>query len=159
MPITEGDTCILFFSDRCLDSWWFTDNEAAPPDHRCHHLTDAIAVVGVNSLNNSMPAYNSDTVLTLTAGTNFICNNAMNVTFNGGMGRDYSINNFQRFIVKPSIGAYVMGNLPLCLLQDIQTLIQQYNLHTHWVVQSLAPTLTPMTPATPAIGTKRLFGS
>jgi hypothetical protein len=159
LPITKGDTALVFFSDRNLDIWWRTGQESAPADHRCHHLTDAIALVGVNSLINQMPPYTADTTLTLTQGTNFICNNAQNVIYNGGNGQDFLINNFQRFIVRPATGAYVMGSFPLCLLQDIQNLIQEFNTHTHMVTQTGVPSLTPMTPASPAIGTKKLFGA
>lgn len=49
-PIKTGDTCLLLFNDYELDGWWIS-GEARPSDFpRKHDLSDAIALVGVNSL-------------------------------------------------------------------------------------------------------------
>jgi hypothetical protein len=57
MPIAPGDNCLLLFSDRNLDAWFETGSEAPPYDARAHHFTDAIALVGLNSLQSSLPNY------------------------------------------------------------------------------------------------------
>ena len=69
MPITAGDQCILLFSDRRLDEWYQNGSEAAPGDARMHDLSDGIALVGINALNSSLPAYMTDQVLMLYKGS------------------------------------------------------------------------------------------
>jgi hypothetical protein len=60
-PISAGDQCLLLFADRNLDAWFQNGNAAAPFDARCHDLSDGIAVVGLNALGSTLPAYLSDT--------------------------------------------------------------------------------------------------
>lgn len=60
MPITQGDQCLVLFSDRNLDIWFQNGAEAAPLNDRCHDLSDGIALVGLNALNSAMPAYPTD---------------------------------------------------------------------------------------------------
>lgn len=67
MPITKGDNCLLFFSDRNIDAWYKTGSENAPFDLRCHDLSDGIAIVGLNSLISSIPDY-STTEMRITFG-------------------------------------------------------------------------------------------
>lgn len=51
-PITEGDECLVFFSDRCIDTWIQSGsaNPQPPPSGRLHDISDGFALVGVNSL-------------------------------------------------------------------------------------------------------------
>jgi hypothetical protein len=46
-PITIGDMVLLVFSDRSLDGFLATGNSVDPGDGRCHHISDAIAIVGL----------------------------------------------------------------------------------------------------------------
>jgi hypothetical protein len=62
MPITAGDNCLLFFADRNIDAWFKTGAESIPYDARCHSLSDAIALVGLDSLASSQPDYPTDEV-------------------------------------------------------------------------------------------------
>jgi hypothetical protein len=48
MPITAGDYCIVLFNDRDIDNWWSTGNQSTPNTNRKHHLSDGIALVGIN---------------------------------------------------------------------------------------------------------------
>lgn len=48
-PVAVGDPCWLVFSDRSLDKWIETGNEVDPIDLRRHHLSDAVALLGVRS--------------------------------------------------------------------------------------------------------------
>nr|WP_208295340.1 Gp138 family membrane-puncturing spike protein [Serratia plymuthica] len=48
-PITEGDECLVIFSDRCIDYWWQNGGVQEPVDPRQHHLADAFALVGPQS--------------------------------------------------------------------------------------------------------------
>lgn len=55
-PITAGDQCVLLFADRNIDAWTKDGGEAVPPSDRCHDLSDAIALVGINCLRKVLPA-------------------------------------------------------------------------------------------------------
>lgn len=48
LPITKGDPCLVFFSDRDIDTWWTSGNETTPNTLRRHSLSDGIALVGLN---------------------------------------------------------------------------------------------------------------
>lgn len=61
-PIMAGDQCILLFADRNIDTWFQTGAQDAPPDSRCHDLSDGIALVGINSLANPLPTYMAGTM-------------------------------------------------------------------------------------------------
>jgi hypothetical protein len=62
-PIAAGDQCLVLFSDRRIDEWLQNGAEAAPGDGRMHDLSDGIAIVGLNALNSSLPAYPTNKVL------------------------------------------------------------------------------------------------
>lgn len=62
-PVAAGDQCLVIFSDRRLDEWLQNGGEQAPADPRMHDLSDGIALVGLNALNSSLPAYPSNKVL------------------------------------------------------------------------------------------------
>lgn len=51
-PITAGDECLIFFSDRCIDFWHTngSDSPQPPPDSRAHDLSDGFALVGLTAL-------------------------------------------------------------------------------------------------------------
>ena len=61
MPIKAGDQCIVLFSDRNINNWLRNGNEAAPADGRCHDMSDGIALVGINSMASTLPAYPANT--------------------------------------------------------------------------------------------------
>lgn len=48
MPIEAGNYCLVLFNDRNIDDWWETGNIAVPNDTRKHHLSDGIAIIGLN---------------------------------------------------------------------------------------------------------------
>ena len=53
----SGDTCLLLFNDVNLDAW-FQDGQIQPPAAGdSHALGDAIAIMGINSLANLLPAW------------------------------------------------------------------------------------------------------
>ncbi len=60
LPISAGDQCLLFFSDRNIDNWFQTGAEFPPANSRAHDISDGFALVGVNALNSTMPAYPTD---------------------------------------------------------------------------------------------------
>lgn len=47
-PVAVGDTCLLVFTDRSLDAWLANGGEQAPDDTRRHHLSDAVAFLGIH---------------------------------------------------------------------------------------------------------------
>ena len=59
LPIAAGDYCIVLFSDRNIDAWFRSGNEAAPFDARCHDLSDGIALVGIEPLTTALAAYST----------------------------------------------------------------------------------------------------
>lgn len=61
-PIASGDTCLVFFADRDIDTWFESGQVTIPNSDRVHDLNDGIALVGVNSLINSLSLYSSDTI-------------------------------------------------------------------------------------------------
>ncbi len=56
-PITAGDNCILLFNDREIDQWFANGGVQTPVTARMHDASDAIAIVGLRSLQNSISNY------------------------------------------------------------------------------------------------------
>lgn len=52
-PVAVGDTVLLVFADRSIDTWLAQGGEVSPTDERHHHLSDAIAIPGLHP--NSAP--------------------------------------------------------------------------------------------------------
>jgi hypothetical protein len=46
-PISKGDTVMLLFSERSLDTWLVRGGEVDPVDDRRHQLSDAVAIPGL----------------------------------------------------------------------------------------------------------------
>lgn len=56
-PVAVDDVCLLFFCDRDLDIW-LEENQIAPPNSdRLHDMNDAVALVGIRNLVNSLEDY------------------------------------------------------------------------------------------------------
>lgn len=60
MPIKKGDNCIVLFNDREIDEWFENGGIQTPISYRNHDLSDAIAIVGIRSLQDSISDYLSD---------------------------------------------------------------------------------------------------
>lgn len=59
-PIQVGDTCLLVFLDRAIDTWHTTGQANLPPPvWRFHSMSDAVALVGLHSLQNKQSDYNT----------------------------------------------------------------------------------------------------
>lgn len=54
MPIAVGDDCILFVSERCLDNWYFGNNNQKPLSSRMFDYSDSIALVGLKTKANEL---------------------------------------------------------------------------------------------------------
>ncbi len=60
MPIAPGDNCIVLFNDREIDQWFAKGGVQTPVTYRAHSVSDAIAIVGIRSLQNSISDYLED---------------------------------------------------------------------------------------------------
>jgi hypothetical protein len=60
MPIKKGDTCIILFNDRDLDTWLSSGQITAPATGRLHAFSDAIMLVGIRSLKDALASYDPD---------------------------------------------------------------------------------------------------
>lgn len=54
MPISVGDYTLLIFSERCIDDWYLGADNKKPREYRIHDYSDAIAIVGLNNINNAI---------------------------------------------------------------------------------------------------------
>lgn len=52
-PIQAGDTCLVLFNDRDIDTWWLTGEVNVPATPRCHSLSDGFVLVGVRNQTNA----------------------------------------------------------------------------------------------------------
>jgi hypothetical protein len=59
-PIASGDTCLVFFNDREIDSWYVSNTINTPASVRTHDLNDGIALVGIRSELNPLSSYRLD---------------------------------------------------------------------------------------------------
>lgn len=62
-PIQEGDTCLILFSDRDIDNWLISGQVSAVNSTRMHAFSDGIALVGLNSFNETFENYDADRVV------------------------------------------------------------------------------------------------
>lgn len=46
-PISQGDECLVVFSDLSIDNWWINGNVQNPVEQRRHDLSDGIAIFGL----------------------------------------------------------------------------------------------------------------
>ena len=57
MPVQAGDNCIVLFNDRELGEWHNNGGVQTPITYRTHDLSDAIAIVGIRNLQNTIADY------------------------------------------------------------------------------------------------------
>lgn len=48
-PITVGDYCLLFISERCYDAWYFGNDFVKPVEMRMHDYSDGFALIGIKN--------------------------------------------------------------------------------------------------------------
>lgn len=58
-PIAVGDQCLLLFNDRSIDNWFQSGQAGVLNSARAHSLADALAIVGLNSMNTSLANYST----------------------------------------------------------------------------------------------------
>jgi hypothetical protein len=54
--VKKGDQCLLVFSERSLDQWLANGGVVDPLDSRHHHLTDAVALMGLHDSKSAIGA-------------------------------------------------------------------------------------------------------
>src|SRR5688572_9189268 len=54
-PVNRGDTVLLVFTDRSLDAWLDRGGLTDPDDARRHHISDAVALLGLHSNRDAIP--------------------------------------------------------------------------------------------------------
>lgn len=54
MPIEPGDSCLILFNDRDIDTWWATGANNIPNTPRSHSLSDAICLVGIRNQSDNI---------------------------------------------------------------------------------------------------------
>ncbi|RTL04649.1 tail fiber protein [Candidatus Dependentiae bacterium] len=58
-PIAVGDTCMVLFCDKDMDTWFTTGQINVPNSPRTHDLNDAIAIIGIRSEINKLTDYSN----------------------------------------------------------------------------------------------------
>lgn len=58
-PVKKGDECLLVFTERSLDNWHKFGGVRDPGARRFHSLSDATVFVGISSIPNKVPSYDS----------------------------------------------------------------------------------------------------
>jgi len=61
-PIIPGDSCILLFCDRDMDIWFATGQVTPPNSERLHDINDAVALIGIRNLQQSLSGYSTTKV-------------------------------------------------------------------------------------------------
>ena len=63
MPIVRGDTCLVMFLDRDSTSWLLGGKGLKPKSMRSHHLSDAVAIMGLSPFTSKSPSKNNTDML------------------------------------------------------------------------------------------------
>lgn len=63
MPVKVGDGCLVVFSDRDARNWLLGSSGVVPQSGRVHHLSDAVAIIGLNPFSKASNAENNEDVL------------------------------------------------------------------------------------------------
>lgn len=57
-PITPGDSCLVLFNDRSIDTWSIANTKDVPPTARLHSMSDGLVIVGFRPEANPLQNYN-----------------------------------------------------------------------------------------------------
>lgn len=68
-PVKPGDTVLLVFSSSSIDRWMALGGEVDPIDDRRHHITDAVAIVGLRDLGHALTGTSVDPSAMVISGT------------------------------------------------------------------------------------------
>lgn len=62
LPVKAGDECLVIFADMCIDGWWQSGGVQSQTEKRRHDLSDAIAIMGITSVPESVSGYSGNTL-------------------------------------------------------------------------------------------------
>lgn len=82
-PIAKGDTGIVLFNDRELDTWMATGQTTYPHNLRTHDLSDGIFLCGIRSGVNPISSYDGTNMKILFGGASIVITPAGNITITG----------------------------------------------------------------------------
>ena len=141
-----GQTCLLIFCERSLDTWLLKDGIQSPQDPRKFDITDAVAYVGLNRFIDKVESNND---LKLKAnGTDISLKENGDIELNGG----------NKVIIKAN-GDIELGSTALRSLMT-DAIITKFNTHTHAVAGAVtgpppsAPVPTTYTAADATLSVK-----
>lgn len=60
-PIKPGDECLVVFSSRCMDAWWYSGGIQVQAEMRMHDLSDGFVFAGVRSQPRALSAVSTST--------------------------------------------------------------------------------------------------
>jgi phage gp45-like len=63
MPVNRGDSCLVMFLDTDLRAWLLGGDNLKPRTTRSHHLSDAVAIMGLSPFSTISPAENNTDML------------------------------------------------------------------------------------------------
>lgn len=118
MPITNGDHCIVLFSDRSLDDWYQNGSQAVPSSARAHDMSDGIAIVGLNALSNSGPVTANNKTVWSYQGTSLSLAST-GVTFDGTGGAEIDLSSGKLALKNAGTSLLTLLNGFITLLEGI----------------------------------------
>ena len=69
MPVKAGDSCIVFFADKDITNWLTGISNQKPETKRTHHLSDAVAILGLKQFNKANSIENNEDLNIFYSGT------------------------------------------------------------------------------------------
>lgn len=63
MPVKAGDGCLIVFLDRDVRNWLLGSSGGTPQSRRVHHLSDAVAIIGLTPFSKGSATENNNDVL------------------------------------------------------------------------------------------------
>jgi hypothetical protein len=78
-PIAKGDSCLVLFCDREIDTWFTKGGTNAPQSARVHDLNDGIALIGVKNTGNFISGYYTDGPMMFYKGSYIAIDNSGNI--------------------------------------------------------------------------------
>jgi hypothetical protein len=78
-PIAKGDSCLVLFCDREIDTWFTKGGTNAPQSARVHDLNDGIALIGIKNTGNFIAGYYTDGPMMFYKGSYIAIDNSGNI--------------------------------------------------------------------------------
>lgn len=141
MPIAQGDSCWLMFSDRSLDIWNESGGEQNPVDARRHDLSDAVCIVGVRPKAGKLSEYDGSAVELGKLGGPRVRVKGDSVHLGVGTGEDSTELAAFASKVKTELSA---------LHDKLENFVSTFNTHTH-TVSTAGPPLAHTGTAAPTL--------